>query len=170
MSFPATSFPSLPIAIIISKGKTLGTRFQDWITRRGVMDVIEICTTPITTARKRPWSFSISNFLLVRSWCRFRAGSAWKQPPSFWKMDLTKVLEATVSPGKLDTRWEWPFEGELLENACRVEAHGRDLAWCLFQVSNTNWLILCLFDRIDQNELQAAQTYLEQAAQANLVS
>lgn len=58
------------------RGKTLGTRFQDWITPRGAMDIIEICTNPITTARKRPWSFSISNFLLVRLWCRFRAGSA----------------------------------------------------------------------------------------------
>ena len=66
-----------------------------WITSRGGMEAMEIRTTPITTARKRPWSFSISNFLLVCSWRRFRSGSAWKQPPSYRKMDLTKVLEAT---------------------------------------------------------------------------
>lgn len=47
-----------------------------WIITRGGMEAIEISTTPITTARKRPRSFSISNFRLVRSWCRFRSGSA----------------------------------------------------------------------------------------------
>lgn len=112
-----------------------------WIITRGGMEAIEISTTPITTARKRPRSFSISNFRLVRSWCRFRSGSAWKQPPSSRKMDLTKVLEATVSPGNFyndgsnlsgKNSWKTPAERSTWPRSCMMFVSSFKYKWVNF--------------------------------------
>lgn len=63
------------------------------------------------------------------------------------------------------------FRRRDIRRCLRKKAHGLVLVRCISQLSVYNESIMCYSSNVlDQNELQQAQAYLEQAAQENLVS